>query len=74
MVERSFKISAMRSADEREIVIITKTMENIIKLIIICVAYEKRAISDPVVKPCAALFPLATISFAPNHEIKIIQV
>ena len=64
----------MRSADEREMVIITNTIENIIKLIIICVAYEKSAISDPVVKPCAASFPLATIALAPNHEIKIIQV
>ena len=32
-----------------------------------------RAVSSPVVNPSDASFPLATIAFAPIHEMRIIQ-
>ena len=69
----SVKISAIRSAEVLEIVIITNTIESIIRLIKICMVYVNKLINSPVLSPMAALPPLATTALAPNQEIKIIQ-
>ena len=50
-----------------------KIIENIIRLERICCAYVIRLMRLPVESPIAGSPPEATIAWAPNHEISIIQ-
>ena len=65
-------ISTIRSVEALDMVIITNTMESIIRLMRICIRYTKRLIRPPVLKPIAELLPEATIIRAPNQEINSI--
>ena len=60
-------ILGVRSAAALEIVTITIIIETIIRLIKICIAYDIKLISSPVV------IEPPTISLAPNHEISSIH-
>ena len=70
----SSSTSHIRSAPSLAMVDITNTMESIITLISICIAYVIRLIRLPVERPIAGSPPQATIAFAPSHETIIIQV
>ena len=72
IVLSSSRTSTIRSAEALDIVIITSTIDTIMRLMSICEAYEIMLVSCPVVIAPSAPCPFI-IRLAPNHDIKSIE-
>ena len=69
----SSSISAIRRADAPAMESIAYIIASIIRLESTCIVYVNSAVRLPVVRPSAALLPLATMALAPTHEISSIH-